>query len=113
MSHDSKPNGDKKLKAKKREKELRKLQQGELVPWLQEWVKHKGPAGHHRSLRAVTPPARANAIHAPSPKRVSPARVPRPWRCLAPSDREKLAAVSARVFSTSRGWRVVIFDRSW
>ena len=40
MSQKSKPNGAEKLRAKKYEKELRKLQ-GELCK-LQEWVKHKG-----------------------------------------------------------------------
>ncbi|MGZ5006066.1 MAG: polyphosphate kinase 2, partial [Chthoniobacterales bacterium] len=40
MSKKSKPNGTEKLKTKKYEKELRKLQ-AELCH-LQEWVKHKG-----------------------------------------------------------------------
>src|SRR6478736_61303 len=84
MSKDTEANGDKKLKTKKYEKELYKLQV-ELCE-LQEWVKHKGlrviiifegrdGAGKGGTIRAVT-------------ERVSP-RVFRVVALPAPSDREK------------------------
>ena len=63
MSENSKPNGTEKLKGKKYEKELRKLQ-GELCK-LQEWVKYKGlrvivmfegrdAAGKGGTIKAIT-----------------------------------------------------------
>ena len=63
MSKKSKPNGPEKMKAKKYEKELRKLQ-AELCH-LQDWVKHKGlrviivfegrdAAGKGGTIRALT-----------------------------------------------------------
>ena len=84
MSKKSKPNGPEKMKAKKYEKELRKLQ-AELCK-LQEWVKHKGlrviivfegrdAAGKGGTIKAIT-------------ERVSP-RVFRLVALPAPSDREK------------------------
>ena len=84
MSKNSNASGMKKMKVKKYEKELRKLQ-GELCQ-LQEWVKHKGlrviivfegrdAAGKGGTIRALT-------------ERVSP-RVFRVVALPAPSDREK------------------------
>ena len=63
MSKKSKPNGPEKMKAKKYEKELRKLQA--RLCHLQEWVKHKGlrviiifegrdAAGKGGTIRALT-----------------------------------------------------------
>src|SRR5712672_539600 len=84
MSSHSKPEGHKKLKAKKYEKELRKLQARQYD--LQTWVKHKSlrviivfecrdAAGRGGTIRSLT-------------ERVSP-RVFRVIALPAPSDREK------------------------
>ena len=109
MSKTSKPNGAEKLKTKKYEKELRKLQ-GELCR-LQEWVKHKGlrviivfegrdAAGKGGTIRALT-------------ERVSP-RVFRVVALPAPSDREKSQMYMQRYMQhfPAKG-EVVVFDRSW
>ena len=100
---------DKKLKRKKYEKELRKLQ-GELCA-LQEWVKHKGlrvmivfegrdGAGKGGSIKAIT-------------ERVSP-RVFRVIALPAPSDREKSQMYIQRYMKHfPAAGEVVIFDRSW
>ena len=104
-------NGDDggKLKRKKYEKELRKLQ-GELCK-LQEWVKHKGlrvvivfegrdAAGKGGTIRAIT-------------ERVSP-RVFRVVALPAPSDREKSQMYVQRYIPHfPAGGQIVIFDRSW
>ena len=106
----AKEDGDNgKLKGKKYEKELRKLQ-GELCH-LQEWVKHKGlrviiifegrdAAGKGGTIRALT-------------ERVSP-RVFRVVALPAPSDREKSQMYMQRYMQhfPARG-EIVIFDRSW
>src|SRR6185369_14051495 len=109
MSHDSKPNGDKKMKAKQYAKELRKLQ-GELCR-LQEWVKHKGlrviilfegrdAAGKGGTIKALT-------------ERVSP-RVFRVVALPAPSDREKSQTYMQRYMQHfPAAGEIVIFDRSW
>ena len=84
MSKESKPNGPEKMKAKKYDKELRKLQA--RLCHLQDWVKQKGlrviivfegrdAAGKGGTIRALT-------------ERVSP-RVFRLVALPAPSDREK------------------------
>ena len=98
-----------KLKTKKYEKELRKLQ-AELCP-LQEWVKHKGlrviivfegrdGAGKGGTIRALT-------------ERVSP-RVFRVVALPAPSDREKTQMYMQRYMEHfPAAGEVVIFDRSW
>ena len=109
MSENSKPNGTEKLKGKKYEKELRKLQ-GELCK-LQEWVKYKGlrvivifegrdAAGKGGTIKAIT-------------ERVSP-RVFRLVALPAPSDREKSQLYMQRYMQhfPAKG-EVVIFDRSW
>lgn len=111
MSKHQKPdNGEvKKLKTKKYERELRKLQ-AELCK-LQDWVKHKGlraiivfegrdGAGKGGTIRAIT-------------ERVSP-RVFRVVALPAPSDREKSQMYLQRymVHFPAAG-EVVIFDRSW
>jgi polyphosphate kinase 2 len=100
---------DKKLKSKKYEKELRKLQ-AELCH-LQEWVKHKGlrviiifegrdGAGKGGTIRAIT-------------ERVSP-RVFRVVALPAPSDREKSQMYLQRYMAHfPAAGEVVIFDRSW
>jgi polyphosphate kinase 2 len=98
-----------KLKTKKYEKELRKLQ-GKLCQ-LQEWVKYKGlrviivfegrdAAGKGGTIRALT-------------ERVSP-RVFRVVALPAPSDREKSQMYMQRYMQhfPAKG-EVVIFDRSW
>jgi polyphosphate kinase 2 len=104
-------NGDDggKLKRKKYEKELRKLQ-GELCR-LQDWVKHKGlrvvilfegrdAAGKGGTIRAIT-------------ERVSP-RVFRIIALPAPSDREKSQMYVQRYIPhLPAAGEVVIFDRSW
>jgi polyphosphate kinase 2 len=104
-------NGDDgaKLKRKKYEKELRKLQ-GELCR-LQDWVKHKGlrvivvfegrdAAGKGGTIRAIT-------------ERVSP-RVFRVVALPAPSDREKSQMYVQRYLAHfPAAGEVVIFDRSW
>ncbi len=109
MSKDSKSNGEKKMKAKKYLKELRKLQ-GELCK-LQEWVKHKGlrviiifegrdAAGKGGTIKAIT-------------ERVSP-RVFRLVALPAPSDREKSQMYLQRYMQHfPAAGEVVIFDRSW
>ena len=109
MSKNSNANGTEKMKAKKYEKELRKLQ-GELCR-LQEWVKYKGlrviivfegrdAAGKGGTIRAIT-------------ERVSP-RVFRVVALPAPSDREKSQMYMQRYMQhfPAKG-EVVIFDRSW
>jgi polyphosphate kinase 2 len=106
---DSSSDGGKKLKVKKFEKELRRLQ-GELCK-LQEWVKHKGlraiivfegrdAAGKGGTIKAIT-------------ERVSP-RVFRLVALPAPSDREKGQMYMQRYMQhfPTRG-EIVIFDRSW
>ena len=99
----------KKLKRKKYEKELRKLQ-AELCT-LQEWVKHKGlrvivifegrdGAGKGGTIRALT-------------ERVSP-RVFRVVALPAPSDREKTQMYMQRYMQHfPAAGEVVIYDRSW
>ena len=98
-----------KLKTKKYEKELRKLQ-AELC-MLQDWVKHKGlrvivvfegrdGAGKGGTIRALT-------------ERVSP-RVFRVVALPAPSDREKTQMYMQRYMQHfPAAGEVVIFDRSW
>src|SRR6476659_6522829 len=98
-----------KLKAKKYEKKLRKLQ-AELC-YLQEWVKHKGlrviiifegrdAAGKGGTIRALT-------------ERVSP-RVFRVVALPAPSDREKTQMYAQRYLGHfPAAGEIVIFDRSW
>jgi polyphosphate kinase 2 len=98
-----------KLKAKKYEKELRRLQ-GKLCS-LQEWVKEKGlrvivvfegrdAAGKGGTIKAIT-------------ERVSP-RVFRLIALPAPSDREKSQMYLQRYFPHfPAAGEIVIFDRSW
>lgn len=105
----SNPGGEKKLKRKKYEKELRRLQ-SELCK-LQEWVKLKGlrivivfegrdGAGKGGTIRAIT-------------ERVSP-RVFRVVALPAPSDREKTQVYMQRYLNHfPAAGEVVIFDRSW
>jgi polyphosphate kinase 2 len=100
---------DGKLKRKKYDKELRKLQ-GELCK-LQAWVKHKGlrvivvfegrdAAGKGGTIRAIT-------------ERVSP-RVFRQVALPAPSDREKSQMYMQRYMQHfPAAGEIVIFDRSW
>jgi polyphosphate kinase 2 len=109
MSKNSKTAEPSKLKRKKYEKELRKLQ-GELCQ-LQEWVKHKGlrviivfegrdGAGKGGTIKAIT-------------ERVSP-RVFRVIALPAPSDREKSQMYMQRYMKHfPAAGEVVIFDRSW
>ena len=110
MGKQNESNGDKKkLKAKKYEKELRRLQ-GELCR-LQDWVKHKGlrvivifegrdGAGKGGTIRAIT-------------ERLSP-RVFRVVALPAPSDREKTQMYMQRYLQHfPAAGEVVIFDRSW
>jgi polyphosphate kinase 2 len=109
MSKNSNSGEPKKLKAKKYEKELRKLQ-AELCA-LQDWVKHKGlrviiifegrdGAGKGGTIRALT-------------ERVSP-RVFRIVALPAPSDREKTQMYLQRYMAHfPAAGEVVIFDRSW
>src|SRR4249920_2409985 len=109
MTSNSKTNDGKKLKRKKYEKTLRKLQ-AELCK-LQDWVKYKGlrviivfegrdAAGKGGTIRAIT-------------ERVSP-RVFRLVALPAPSDREKSQMYIQRYFSHfPAAGEVVIFDRSW
>ena len=109
MSKNSKADGEKKMKAKKYLKELRKLQ-GELCR-LQEWVKHEGlrviivfegrdAAGKGGTIKALT-------------ERVSP-RVFRLVALPAPSDREKSQMYLQRYMQHfPAAGEVVIFDRSW
>jgi polyphosphate kinase len=98
-----------KLKAKRYEKELRRLQ-GELCK-LQDWVKHNGlrvivifegrdGAGKGGTIRAIT-------------ERVSP-RIFRVVALPAPSDREKSQMYMQRYMAHfPAAGEVVIFDRSW
>jgi polyphosphate kinase len=98
-----------KLKAKKYEKELRRLQ-AELCK-LQEWVRHEGlrviiifegrdGAGKGGTIRAIT-------------ERVSP-RVFRVVALPAPSDREKTQLYLQRYMQHfPAAGEIVIFDRSW
>src|SRR5881394_2381766 len=109
MSKESPPDTDKKLKRKKYEKELRKLQ-AELCK-LQDWVKQKGlrviiifegrdGAGKGGTIRAIT-------------ERVSP-RVFRVVALPAPSDREKSQMYMQRYMQHfPAAGEIVIFDRSW
>jgi polyphosphate kinase len=109
MSKKSTPNPAEKMKAKKYEKELRKLQ-GELCK-LQEWVKYQGlrviivfegrdAAGKGGTIKAMT-------------ERVSP-RVFRLVALPAPSDREKSQMYIQRYMQHfPAAGEVVIFDRSW
>ncbi len=111
MSKKTKPadNNGKKLKAKKYEKELRRLQAELCI--LQEWVKHKGlrvmiifegrdGAGKGGTIRAIT-------------ERVSP-RVFRVVALPAPSDREKTQMYMQRYMAHfPAAGEIVIFDRSW
>src|SRR5512138_731787 len=109
MSKTSTVNGAGKLKARKYEKELRKLQ-GELCD-VQEWVKEKGlrviivfegrdAAGKGGTIKALT-------------ERVSP-RVFRLVALPAPTEREKSQMFLQRyVQHFPAAGEVVIFDRSW
>ena len=109
MSKEQQPQEMKKLKTKKYEKELRKLQ-AELCK-LQDWVKHKGlrvivvfegrdGAGKGGTIRAIT-------------ERVSP-RVFRLVALPAPSDREKTQMYMQRYMAHfPAAGEIVIFDRSW
>src|SRR5438093_3005758 len=108
-TEDKNGNGESKLKRKKYEKELRRLQ-AELCR-LQEWVKHKGlrimivfegrdGAGKGGTIRAIT-------------ERVSP-RVFRLVALPAPSDREKSQMYMQRYMAHfPAAGEIVIFDRSW
>ena len=109
MSKKSKPNGPEKMKAKKYDKELRKLQT--RLCHLQDWVKQKGlrviiifegrdAAGKGGTIRALT-------------ERVSP-RVFRVAALPAPSDREKSQMYIQRYMARfPAAGEIVIFDRSW
>jgi polyphosphate kinase 2 len=109
MGSDGRMNDGRKLKRKKYEKALIKLQ-GELCK-LQAWVKHKGlrvivvfegrdAAGKGGTIRAIT-------------ERVSP-RVFRQIALPAPSDREKSQMYLQRyVAHFPAAGEIVIFDRSW
>ena len=102
-------NGDGKLKRRRYEKELRRLQ-GKLCA-LQEWVKSKGlrvivifegrdGAGKGGTIRAIT-------------ERVSP-RVFRVIALPAPSDRDKTQIYMQRYMQHfPAAGEIVIFDRSW
>src|SRR2546429_4497789 len=108
-TEDKNGNGESKLKRKKYEKELRRLQ-AELCR-LQEWVKHKGlriiivfegrdGAGKGGTIRAIT-------------ERVSP-RVFRLVALPAPSDREKSQIYIQRyIRHFPAAGENVNFDRSW
>src|SRR5213596_872644 len=108
-TEDKNANGDSKLKRKKYEKELRRLQ-AELCR-LQEWIVHKGlrviivfegrdGAGKGGTIRAIT-------------ERVSP-RVFRLVALPAPSDREKSQMYIQRYMQHfPAAGEIVIFDRSW
>ena len=109
MSKKSKSNNAEKMKGKKYEKHLRKLQA--KLCHLQDWVKHKGlrviiifegrdGAGKGGTIRAIT-------------ERVSP-RVFRVVALPAPSDREKTQMYIQRYMAHfPAAGEVVIFDRSW
>jgi polyphosphate kinase 2 len=104
-----KPDTSKKMKGKKYEKELRRLQA--KLCHLQDWVKHKGlrviiifegrdGAGKGGTIRAIT-------------ERVSP-RVFRVIALPAPSDREKSQMYIQRYMQHfPAAGEIVIFDRSW
>jgi polyphosphate kinase 2 len=104
-----KPDISKKMKGKKYEKELRRLQA--KLCHLQDWVKHKGlrviiifegrdGAGKGGTIRAIT-------------ERVSP-RVFRVVALPAPSDREKSQMYIQRYMQHfPAAGEIVIFDRSW
>src|SRR5246127_3773172 len=109
MAREKNNNGEKRLKRKRYEKELRRLQ-AELCK-LQDWVKYKGlrimivfegrdAAGKGGTIKALT-------------ERVSP-RVFRLVALPAPSDREKGQLFFQRYLQhfPAKG-EVVIFDRSW
>lgn len=109
MSHHENPEEPAKLKRRKYEKELRRLQV-ELCK-LQEWVRYKGlrvvivfegrdAAGKGGTIRALT-------------ERVSP-RVFRSVALPAPSDREKTQMYFQRYLQHfPAAGEVVVFDRSW
>jgi polyphosphate kinase len=109
MSNKQESHDNKRLKRKKYEKELRRLQ-AELCK-LQDWVKHKGlrviivfegrdAAGKGGTIRALT-------------ERVSP-RVFRLVALPAPSDREKTQMYIQRYMQYfPAAGEIVIFDRSW
>ena len=109
MSKESKPNGPEKMKAKKYDRELRKLQA--RLCHLQDWVKQKGlrviivfegrdAAGKGGTIRALT-------------ERVSP-RIFRAVALPAPSDREKSQMYMQRYMAHfPAAGEIVIFDRSW
>jgi len=109
MAKDDNDKKEKKLKTKKYEKELQKLQ-GKLCI-LQDWVKEKGlrvivifegrdAAGKGGTIKAIT-------------ERVSP-RVFRVVALPAPSDREKSQMYIQRYMAHfPAAGEVVIFDRSW
>lgn len=109
MARDKDSNSHERLKTKRYEKELRKLQ-GKLCA-LQDWVKHTGTrvivifegrdgAGKGGTIRAIT-------------ERVSP-RVFRVVALPAPSDREKSQMYMQRYMQHfPAAGEVVIFDRSW
>ncbi len=109
MAKEHDEHGEQKLKRKKFEKELRRLQ-AELCK-LQDWVKYKGlrvivifegrdAAGKGGTIRAIT-------------ERVSP-RVFRLVALPAPSDREKSQMYMQRYMQYfPAAGEIVIFDRSW
>ncbi|HEV2840387.1 MAG TPA: polyphosphate kinase 2 [Chthoniobacterales bacterium] len=109
MSKKTKPDGPEKMKTKKYEKELRKLQA--RLCHLQEWVKQEGlrviivfegrdAAGKGGTIRTLT-------------ERVSP-RVFRTVALPAPSDREKSQMFFQRYMQHfPAAGEIVIFDRSW
>src|ERR1700740_3705389 len=109
MANGKNKNGEKSLKRKRYEKELRDLQ-AELCR-LQDWVKHKGlrimgvfegrdAAGKGGTIRAIT-------------ERVSP-RVFRVVALPAPSDREKSQLYIQRYITEfPAAGEIVVFDRSW
>src|ERR1700740_1851421 len=109
MAKEKSNNGEKRLKRKRYEKELRRLQ-AELCK-LQDWVKYKGlrimvvfegrdAAGKGGTIRAIT-------------ERVSP-RVFRLVALPAPTDREKTQMYFHRDMQHfPAAGEIVIFDRSW
>ena len=109
MAGNDKDNGNGRLKRKKYEKELRRLQ-AELCK-LQDWVKYKGlrvivlfegrdAAGKGGTIRAIT-------------ERVSP-RVFRTVALPAPSDREKTQMYIQRYMAQfPAAGEILILDRSW
>src|ERR1700757_1702974 len=109
MAREKNNNGEKRLKRKRYEKELRRLQ-GELCK-LQDWLKYKelrvivvfegrDAAGKGGTIRAIT-------------ERVSP-RVFRLVALPAPTDREKTQMYVQRYMQHfPAAGEIVIFDRSW